>query len=369
MKRRIFGALIATSIVLLGVDAFSMGSDPTPPGQPGNGYGSQDNYIGDKLLGGASIDHQNAIDFGDSGAGTRCWVYIPEVLKNGTSAPVVVYLHGFMVLVPPIYGGQIEHLVKQGYIVIFPEYNLGGFTGMFNDLDQYEMLYRAINATDEALAIPEVAARADLSEVVLASHSNGGLMSLAWDWAGGVSAKSMVMTHPNISNDAIPKFVRDLFLGDMILIDYTTTASQVTCPVIMVGGNEDTIAQPQHLEEIYNVLTNAASKVYYEFKADSFGDPSLEADHMAACQDDGWLPGWLLDLVGGSMGFGAMEEDAIDFRVHYAALDAALDGQTSLSFDMGEWSDGTPVTPVEEKTVLPGDDDDDDDDGGGGGCG
>ena len=46
------------------------------------------------------------IDFGDTNAGTRCWVYIPSVLKNGTTAPVVVYLHGFMAIVPPIYAGQ-----------------------------------------------------------------------------------------------------------------------------------------------------------------------------------------------------------------------------------------------------------------------
>ena len=43
---------------------------------------------------------------------------------------------------------------------------------------------------------------------------------------------------------------------------------------------------------------------------------------------------------------GAMEEDAIDFRVHYAALDAALDGQTRVDFDMGKWSDGRAVAPV-----------------------
>ena len=71
------------------------------------------------------------------------------------------------------------------------------------------------------------------------------------------------------------------------------------------------------------------------------------------------------------MGFGAMEEDAIDYRVHYAAVDAALDCKTSLQFDMGEWSDGTPVVPVaviEENVVdlacdgspiVSGDDDDD----------
>ncbi len=337
---------IVVFLLAFSVNVFAMGRTPEPPGQPSTGYGSDENYICDRLLGDKPIDHHNCIDFGDTMAGTRCWVYIPQVLKNGSSAPVVVYLHGFMAIVPPIYNGQIEHLVKQGYIVIFPEYNLGGFTGIFNDVDQYEQLGRAIDAVDEAHAISDVSSRAEMDNIILASHSNGGIMSLGWVAGGGIPVKSMVMTHPNISMDAIPAFVRNLFLSGMVVLDYEIMAREITCPVMMIGGEEDTIAKPSHVESAYNSLTNASTKVYYEFQSDNYGSPDLESDHMAACQDDGIIPAWILNLMGGLMGISAMEEDAIDFRVIYAAVDAALDDQTRIDFEMGRWSDDRPVEPV-----------------------
>ena len=40
--------------------------------------------------------------------------------------------------------------------------------------------------------------------------------------------------------------------------------------------------------------------------------------------------------------------DTLDYRFYWAALDAALDNQALVSFDMGKWSDGTPVKPVLE---------------------
>ena len=46
------------------------------------------------------------------------------------------------------------------------------------------------------------------------------------------------------------------------------------------------------------------------------------------------------------MGMSDFEEDAYDFRIHYAALDAALDDQVRVNFKMGKWSDGRAVKPV-----------------------
>ena len=40
------------------------------------------------------------------------------------------------------------------------------------------------------------------------------------------------------------------------------------------------------------------------------------------------------------------EVDTFDYRVFWAALDAALDGQNTLTFNMGAWSDGVPVKAV-----------------------
>ena len=344
MRMQVAG-LCALFVLLSAVAVYAGGSPPEPPGQPAAGYGSAAGYICNSLYNGRAIDENNAIDFGDTMDGTRCWVFIPSVLKHGATAPVVIYLHGFMAIVPPIYQGQIEHLVRQGYIVIFPEYNLGGFSGMFNDTDQYLQLDRAIAAVEQALALPDVAARAELDTLVLASHSNGGNLSLGWIAAGGIEVQAMVMQHPCVSNDAIPAFVRNLFLGDMTSIDFAADASAVTCPVIIIGGADDTIAKPEDFSALWQALPNAPSRVYYQYASDDHGDPALESDHMVPAQDDGVLPGWILDLMSG-MGFSAFEENGDDFRIHYAALDAALDGLLRVPFDRGQWSDGVAVSPV-----------------------
>lgn len=345
MKRIVLAGITALAFFVSGSLALASAPPPSPPSAPTTGYGSSANYICNTLYTGGPIDHNNCIDFGDTNAGTRCWVYIPSVLKNGTTAPVIVYLHGYMAIVPPIYAGQIEHLVRQGYIVIFPEYNKGGFTGMFNDTNQYEMLARAVTAVDTALALPAVATRAEMNNIYLASHSNGGNLSMAWVDGGGVPVKAMIMQHPCISMDAVPAFVRDLFLGDMVQIDAAAHGPSITCPVIVIGGVDDSVATPGQLNTIINALPNAASRVQYMYDSDDHGEPVLESDHVVPCQDDGAIPGFILDLMG-SMGFSAFEEDSDDFRIHYAAVDAALAGLNRVPFNRGTWSDGRAANQV-----------------------
>lgn len=345
MKKIFVAMIVSCAFIISGSLANASAPPPSPPSIPASGYGSPAKYICNSLYNGGSIDHHHCIDFGDTDAGERCWVYIPSVLKNGTSAPVVIYLHGMFALVPPIYAPQIRHLVRQGYIVIFPEYNKGGFDGMFNDSNQYEQLGRAIDAVDAALDLPAVASRADMGSIYIASHSNGGNLSMGWVDNGGVPVQGLIMQHPCISNEAIPAFVRTLFLGDMIEIDAPAHGPAITCPVVVVGGVDDTVAKPVQLNLIMNSLPNAASKVQYMYDSDDHGDPALEADHVVPCQNDGILPAWLLDLMG-SMGFSAFEEDSDDYRIHFAAVDAVLDGKTRVPFDRGAWSDGRAVNPV-----------------------
>ncbi len=301
-----------------------------PPGQPETGYGSGQGYI----CGAVSPD--KAIVFGNDPDGTKAWVFFPELLKNGNSAPVVVYLHGYSATNPIIYQGHIDHLVKQGVIVIYPQFSLTGVTGALTDLDQNMMLERAIVIVQNAFSIPVIAEHAEMENITLVSHSLGGMLSLCWEAGDGVQVKNMVLLHPNISNDAIPDFVENYF--DIITLDYETLALSTTCPVIIIGGADDTIAMPEHVQAAYDSLINAPSRVYYEVQTDDYGFPSLSSDHIGPLQfgitagDDGKL--------------GFVSENAIDYRVYYAAVDAAIDDQTHIAFDMGEWKDGTLVVPV-----------------------
>jgi pimeloyl-ACP methyl ester carboxylesterase len=304
------------------------GSAPEPPGQATTGYGSSENYI---------CSGYTEVEIGDGNAGTRIWYYIPDVLKNGSSAPVVIILHGFMLLAPDIYLGHITHLTNQGYIVLFPQFNLGGFSGMLSDTDQNDMLARAIDAVDWAL--DEIGSIAETDNITMFGHSLGGLLAMCWEAGGGIPIESKVLAAPCIDTGAAPSFV------NVTVLDYEEMAPSSTCPVMIIVGNQDDIAPVSHATASYNALTNASSKVVYEFFEDNYGDPDLDGDHMVAIQDDGWMPSWLMSFFGGDG-----EEDAFDYRIFYAAVDAANAGQTTVTFDMGEWSDDEPVNAVQDIT-------------------
>jgi hypothetical protein len=135
----------------------------------------------------------------------------------------------------------------------------------------------------------------------------------------------------------IPAFVIDR----VTRIDYTDTAygPEVSVPVIMLWGNSDTdIAPFSQQQEAYGLLAHAPSKVLYAVRSDKHGLPQLSASHAAPIQ-------MLNERTGQA------QQDALDYRFYYAALDAALDGRDTVSFSMGNWSDGTPVKKV--KRLLP----------------
>ena len=136
----------------------------------------------------------------------------------------------------------------------------------------------------------------------------------------------------------------DWLMGLFIdMIDYEAKAAVTTAPVTLLTGNDDSIAPDWTAVDAYYALVNSSEVALYRFNTDKHGDPDLLGDHMASICDDGWMPSWLMTFIGGDG-----EVDALDYRFYWAALDAALNGQVFLDFDMGNWSDGTPVNPVEQ---------------------
>ena len=298
-----------------------------PPGQAETGYGSSEHSISDNYTLGS---------VGNDDDGTRAWYYVPHTLKNGARAPGVIFLHGYTALDPETYYGHIEHLVKQGYIVIYPVYQRSDKKASTEDLDQTVMLKRAVASVDAALA--ELGDKVDRDKLVAYGHSLGGLFAFCWQGAGGAAVRRIVMSHANMDpSTGIPAFV----IGLVTLIDYADPAygPEVKAPVIMLWGNSDTdIAPFSQQQEAYELMVHAPSKVLYAVQTDSHGMPRLTAGHAAPTQ-------MLNERTGQS------QQDALDYRYYYAALDAALDGQDTVTFAMGNWSDGTPVKKVER--LLP----------------
>jgi pimeloyl-ACP methyl ester carboxylesterase len=325
MKERLLTTLFVFAIIISCVNVFAMGkSEPTPPGKPDSGYGSGEDYI---------CNGFTEIVFGSGSDGSRVWYYIPDRLKNGTKAPVVVFLHGQLCIAPDIYMAHIEHLAKQGYIVIYPQFNKGGLVGLVSDLmtdaDQNKYLARAIAA--------------DRNNVTLYGHSLGGLLAVSWS-SDAWSPKNIVLAEACVDAKAgIPSFVQGLV--SIVEINWRAKIRSTVCPVIILTGNDDTLAPTSQAMDIYQNLVYASSRVVYELQSDTYGNPDLRADHMAPISDDGWMPDFIMSMFGGDG-----EVDATDYRFYWAALDAALNDETRVAFNLGRWSDGTAVKKPSQKT-------------------
>jgi dienelactone hydrolase len=299
----------------------------SPPGQAATGYGSTERYIS------ATYTRTSV---GNDTDGTQAWYFVPDKLKNSATAPAVIFLHGYTAIAPETYYGHIEHLVKQGYIVIYPEYQRSDEKASTEDLDQTVMLSRAVASVDTALA--ELGETVETDNLTAYGHSLGGLFAFCWQGAGGAPVRRIVMSHANMDpSTGIPAFAIDR----VTRIDYTDPAygPEVRVPVIMLWGNSDTdIAPFSQQQEAYELMENAPSKVLYAAQSDRHGLPNLKAGHAAPIQ-------MLNERTGQA------QQDALDYRFYYAALDAALDGRDAVPFAMGNWSDGTPVKKV--KRLLP----------------
>lgn len=330
---KIFASVLFLVLACFTTSLWSM--SPRPPAQATGGYGSTANYI---------CSGHTEYSFGSVLSGTRCYYYIPRVLKNGTRAPVVIYLHGMILLAPEIYQAHINHLTKQGYIVIFPQFQPSILTLMF-EMDQEIWLARAVETAGDAL--DRIGAKADQANITLYGHSLGGLIAYCWSGEPGAPiAKNIVLANPCFEMMAampvdIPgmDWLVNLFIDQ---IDYKAKADAVSCPVIIMTGNNDTIAPDWTAVNGYNELSGALSRVLYRFNTDTYGDPDLRGDHMASISDDGWMPSWMMELFGGDG-----ELDAVDYRYYWTGLDAALRDEVEVNFNMGKWSDGRVVNAVE----------------------
>ena len=270
---------------------------------------------------------------GSSSDGTQVTYWTPAKLAGGTKAPVVVFLHGFMLTDPGAYQPMIDHLTCQGLIVIFPSINKDLFN-ITSDTDQNKMLARAVSSTN--VAVGKLGAKADLSRVYLYGHSLGGLLGAAWTGAGGIAPKGIVLANP--STDAsvgMPDFVKGLVTITPINLGSYTPA--VTAPIVILTGDGDTIAPSNQSTNLWNAVYNSSSRSVFQARTDKHGVPNLSADHLAPIQSSGLIPNVILAAFAG----GAASNDALDWRFYASALDQMIDGKPVPTFAMGNWADGT----------------------------
>lgn len=286
----------------------------------------------------------------------------------------VVYLHGFDLGASRTYEAHIEHLVRQGFYVFFPNFQHGfceyphGFLATMGELAKMTLqpfpispegwLHNALDSVSGAFAAADLGDKP--VDVYLFGHSLGGLFAMSWPHYARTRIPHFPKPLQVVAADPIPdseslippanRIVGRAIHAFKDLVDIKTTGAELHVPLAILHGNDDKIAPKEAWVEPFQKIASPQRKMYLSF-SDDHGAPALHAHHNQATQDTSFLPDWMASLFLDGPGV----EDDLDWRYIWYGLDQVLRQEAradQLRFDMGCWSDGQPVRPIE--TFLSG---------------
>lgn len=310
---------------------------PSPPAQPAHGPGGS--------------DYRHArVTAREVHAGAQGWWLFTPAAPAPAHAPVVVFCHGWGALDPHHYRAWIDHLVRRGNIVVWPNYQDSLLTPGAQFLPN---AIAGVRGAFEQLANGTAGMRADVERVAIVGHSAGGVLA----------AQIAAAAHA----EGLPEFraVMPVEPGDgsrdgrrRVSVPHTDLAPlPARTLLLVVVGAEDHRAYESLGLSIYDATTRvpAANKNVIELESDAHGSPTLIANHAApgASADArparrAALPEFehagvvdALDWYGTWKLFDALSEAAFDGRYR----DVALGGGPAQTA-MGNWSDGVPVKPM-----------------------
>ncbi len=312
---------VAVAVILLALGLPPPGcvaQAPTPPGQPATGPGGSDYpHAGyDRTRWGRGAD--------------ECWIFTPAG-PQPASAPVVVFCHEWLAMVPAMYEAWVTHLVRRGNIVIFPRYQVGARTpaGDFTPNAAGAVRDALVRLKGLRVVLPQT------DRFALVGHSAGGVvaanLAATWQTVGLPRPRALMCVEParslqHNSTWGIPPADYSALPADMLLL--------------CVVGAEDHLAGSETARDIFTGarLIPPANKNLVTVQSDRHGEPPLVADH---------------DFIGGQIGGGALNALAYygPWKLFDALTDAAFSGKnrdcalgnTPPQRFMGAWSDGAPV--------------------------
>jgi dienelactone hydrolase len=290
--------------------------------------------------GGERFPHQTVIRQ-ELGAGARSyWLFEPADPRPQT-APVVVLNHGWLAVNPGAYGAWIEHLVRNGAIVIFPRYQADVTTR------PADFLPNALHAVRDAFDVLEASPkhiRPDRDRFALIGHSAGGNL------AAQMAAVALENGLP------APKAVVALMPGEVQPISEPSLSRiPATTLLVVAAAEDDRVVGDVRARQIFSGATAIPRerKKYILYLSDLHGSPRLIADHLAPTaafpdfdSGDGLLRGLQMTRA---------ELNAFDYagfwRVADITLQAAFLGRTldeatargEIFRHLGYWSDGRAV--------------------------
>lgn len=280
------------------------------------------------------------------GQGPRSYfIFEPEKPEPEGKAPVVVFLHGWFAVNPGFYGAWIDHLVRDGRIVIFPRYQ--------NDVGTMpqDFLPNTLAAIRDALGVLHDGVghvRPDASRFALVGHSAGA--NLAAQVASVASDPHADIPQPQALITVMPGEIIPMREPNLSRIPATTL-------MIVAVGEEDLVVGDLRGRQIFAEATALprSRKRFILFRSDRHGFPPLVADHASPTgvhprldSGEGIFRAFQLSLS---------DVNALDragfWRMTDLTLEAAFNGKTldDVTRDhdpfrhLGFWSDGRKVNP------------------------
>jgi hypothetical protein len=336
---------IAVSAVALadgsGISIAVADTPPTPPGQPSTGPGGSD-YV-----------HRTVKKCGLLGEGARAFhLYEPSGPAPAT-APVIVFLHGYLGVNPVAYGAWIEHLVRRGNIVVFPVYQdslIGAERYTTTRLRQCARPSESCRAK-RAMCVPTRKVTGRSSGILSVARSRRisprkpqprtcSLRARSWP---AIPAMPIRSSKTSRAFCAHRKKIPDLLL-------------------LVVVGKDDLFAKETTGRAIFekSIGLKSENKNLIRLRSDRSGHPPLSADHFSPLAlNQSYDSGKSLrggDRERRSPGSRAHDAtDALDYFGYWKWFDALTDaaffgrnrnialGDTPEQRFMGKWSDGTPI--------------------------
>ncbi|MGY2050819.1 alpha/beta hydrolase [Methylobacterium sp. JK268] len=344
----------------------------TPPPQPKDGPG------------GSAYAAPTVVKRAVVRTGSATFVYHGGGPAPAEGRPVVVFLHAWGAVNPQAYGSWIEHLAREGYLVLFPRFQEVNRT---RPADASDTAARLVKEAFDALASdPE--AKPDLNRVALIGHLAG--VPMAANLAA--SAEADGLPRPKLIFGAMPGGIardeksRGIALHDLARIAPTTL-------LITVVGDRDARAADLAARRLMREASAVPPerKLLMRVLSDDHGFPALSATLASPAgnnpaYDAGAikLPAepardpkqkpppfkWSADmaLTGEQTTLvaqiNAAGTDSLDYLGFWKTFDmaaaAAFAGQDAASLkanprftDMERWSDGWPVRRLAAETPRP----------------
>ncbi len=310
----LLGLLLLTNFCLSPIQSNTLSTPPpSPPNQSEEGPG------------GSNYSHASVVRTRYNWGVDQYWIFEPDN-PTPSEAPVIIFLHGWSAMFPIFYQPWIDHLVKRGNIVIYPRYQRGLYFG-FEEFDD-NALEAVIQAFEKLKTGSHIAP--DVDKVAITGHSLGG------GFTAFIAAEAEKQGLP------IPKAIMPVqpAIRSSQIINYSSIAEETL--MLVVVGEDDTVVGAADGKQIFYGIEHIPldKKDFIIQTTDTYGTPSLLADHMA--------PVCIFSLRSPTV-------NAMDFFSTWKLFDALTDyafygtskeyclGNTSEQRFMGLWSDGTPV--------------------------